>query len=276
MGQRVRRSLLALLIVLVASGAYGQFRRGGFGFRRVPPRYATADSFDGRYVFCRLMYQSAYREYGGQGWSTDYPDADINFSIRLSELTKTPVSFDPTGEPNFLVLPIMDEALFHCPWAIMSDAGSVWFEDDEAEQLRSYLLKGGFLWADDFWGSPAWANWEQQIGRVLPPGEYPIVDIPLEHTILRMWFPVEAVPQIPSIQHWRRSGGQRSERGRDSAEVHFRAITDRSGRIMVLMTHNTDIADGWEREGDDPDYFYEFSPNSYAVAINVMLYMMSH
>jgi hypothetical protein len=117
--------VLAVLLVLAATTAYAQFRGGGFGFRRIPPRLPKADSFDGRYNFCRLMYQSAYREAGGQGWSTDYPDADINFSIRLGELTKTAVNFDKRGEPNFLVVPIMNPALFRCPWAIVEDAGSM-------------------------------------------------------------------------------------------------------------------------------------------------------
>ncbi|RPH60727.1 MAG: DUF4159 domain-containing protein [Acidobacteria bacterium] len=276
MGRRTVRMVLATLLVLAAATAYAQFRGGGFGFRRIPPRLPKADSFDGRYNFCRLMYQSAYREAGGQGWSTDYPDADINFSIRLGELTKTPVNFDKRGEPNFLVVPIMNPALFRCPWAIVEDAGSMWLEEEEVGQLRNYLLKGGFLWIDDFWGSRAWDNWSEQIGRVLPPGQYPIIDIPHDHVIFRTLFEVERIPQIPSIQFWRQSSGSISERGQDSAEVHFRAITDERGRIMVLMTHNTDIADGWEREGEDPRYFYAFSPDSYAVAINVMMYMMSH
>ena len=268
------RAVVAVVCVCAATAAYGQFRGGGF--RRVPPRLPTSDSFDGRYNFCGLMYQSAYREEGGQGWSTDYPDADINFSIRLGELTKTPIKLDRQGDPEFLVLPVMNPLLFRCPWAIVEDAGTAQFDDDEVEQLRSYLLKGGFLWVDDFWGSQAWESWVAEISRVLPPGQYPLLDIPHDHAIFRTLFEVERIPQIPSIQYWRRLGGGTSERGRDSAEVHFRGIADERGRLMVVMTHNTDIADGWEREGEDPEYFYSFSPNSYAVGINMMLYVMSN
>lgn len=269
------RVVVAVVCVCAATAAYGQFRGGG-GFRRVPPRLPTSDSFDGRYNFCRLMYQSAYREEGGQGWSTDYPDADINFSIRLGELTKTPIKLDQRGDPEFLVLPVMNPLLFRCPWAIVEDAGTAQFDDEEVEQLRSYLLKGGFLWVDDFWGSQAWESWVSEISRVLPPSQYPLADIPHDHPIFRTLFNVERIPQIPSIQYWRRLGGGTSERGRDSAEVHFRGIADERGRLMVVMTHNTDIADGWEREGEDPEYFYSFSPNSYAVGINMMLYVMSN
>ena len=83
-------------------------------------------------------------------------------------------------------------------------------------------------------------------------------------------------PQIPSIQFWRTSGGATSERGLDSATPHARAIADPHGNIMVLMTHNTDISDAWEREGEDPRFFYSFSPTGYAVGINAVLYAMTH
>jgi hypothetical protein len=91
-----------------------------------------------------------------------------------------------------------------------------------------------------------------------------------------MLFEVASLPQIPSINSWRGMGGGTSELGEDSAEPHLRAISDRHGRIMVLMTHNTDISDAWEREAADPQYFLEFSPNGYAVGLNILLYAMSH
>jgi hypothetical protein len=88
---------------------------------------------------------------------------------------------------------------------------------------------------------------------------------------------VEAVPQITNIQFWRSVGGSTtSERGEDSKDVHFRAIRDRHGRIMVAMTHNTDIADSWEREGEELAFFRQFSPNGYAFGINVVLHAMTH
>ncbi len=276
----MRARLAAAIALCLATAAAAQdqdwFRRGFGGFRRVPPRFAQKDSFGHGFNFCRVMYTSVRREAGGQGWWTDYPDADINFSIRLSELTKTRVSRDPAGDPNHIVVRLTDEALFQCPFAIIEDAGSSSFGDDEVEALRAYLVKGGFLWVDDFWGPYAWENWTTELARVLPPGEYPIRDVPLEHPIFRALFEVKALPQIPSIQFWRQSGGATSERGPDSAEPHMRAIADRHGNVMVLMTHNTDIADAWEREGEDPRFFYSFSPDGYAVGINVLMYAMTH
>jgi hypothetical protein len=90
-------------------------------------------------------------------------------------------------------------------------------------------------------------------------------------------YDVKEFPQIPSINFWsNQSYHQTSERGRDSAEVHFRGIQDAHGRLMVLMTHNTDIADAWEREGESHEYFNLFSPRGYAVGVNVVLYAMTH
>lgn len=271
----MRNAFLVLavsLLVAAGLGAQGRFQRG---WRGEPPRFAGAESFDGRFNFCRLMYTSVRREGGGAGWMTDYPNADTNFSIRLSELTKTPVSRLADGEPNHLVVRATDEALFQCPFVQMSDGGTAGFTDEEVASLRAYLLKGGFLWADDFWGPAAWDQLTSELARMLPPDKYPVVLLTPEHPMFRAMFEVTRLPQIPSIRFWA-STRQTSERGAVTATVHFGAIFDEAGRLMVLMTHNTDIADAWEREGDDVEYFYAFSPDGYAVGINVLLYALSH
>src|SRR5262245_34436611 len=117
---------------------------------------------------------------GGQGgsWLTDYPLADIDLSIRLAEITKTRVAFDAAGQPLHLIVRLTDGELFKCPFIMMQEVGRAFFTNEDAIQLRTYLLKGGFLWVDDFWGSYAWELWAAQIGKVLPPIEYPIVDLP--------------------------------------------------------------------------------------------------
>jgi hypothetical protein len=158
----------------------------------------------------------------------------------------------------------------------MAAPGSAWFDEDEAERLREYVLKGGFLWVDDFWGSYQWDSWVSQLRKVLPAERYPIEDIELEHPLLRGQFEVNEIPQIPNIGYFTRSGGDTSEQGADSAVPHARYIADETGRIMVFMTHNTDISDSWEREADDPTYFYTFGPRGYAFGINVLLYSMTH
>jgi hypothetical protein len=89
-------------------------------------------------------------------------------------------------------------------------------------------------------------------------------------------YDVKEIPQVPSINHWYRSNGGTSERGSDSAQVFFKGIQDTNGHLMVLMTHNTDISDTWEREGDNAEFFDLFSPRGYAVGVNIVLYALTH
>ena len=266
---------LGAVITALAIGAVVEAQRRGRGrgfgsYLRTP----TPQSFDGGFNFCRIM--TSYSNMGdGGGWMVDYPRADINLSIRLSELTKTTVSLQPSGEPNHLVVRLTDPELFQCPFIMMTEVGQTFFEPEEAERLRTYLLKGGFLWADDFWGSYAWDHWASEFSKVLPPAQFPTKDLALGHALFQSQFQMKRVPQIPSINHWYRNNDT-SERGSDSAVPHARGIADAEGRLMVLITHNTDIGDAWEREGDDPTYFYTFSVEGYAFGINTLLYAMSH
>ncbi len=262
------------LLALSAGFAYAQFGFGGF---RQSARLAPMQMPDRDFVFCRVMYQSVRREPSGVGWRTDYPLGEINLSIRLAELTRTPVSTEYGGRPNYWVVRLTDPALFDCPFTMASDVGTMYLSPEEAHRLREYLLKGGFLWVDDFWGTLAWEQWTREIAKALSPEEYPIEDVPLSDPIFSAQFQVEKIPQISNIRYWRQTlGADTSERGPDSAVPHFRAIRDERGRIMVVMTHNTDVADSWEREGEDPRYFYQFSPDGYAMGINVVLHAMTH
>jgi hypothetical protein len=269
------------LLLLAATATFAQeierFRGwGGYGRNRYPPRYPTETSFDGGFNFCRLMYTSDRREDGGSGWSTDYWDADINFTTRLGELTKTTVSRRADGDPNHLTVRITDPLMFNCPFLSATDVGTAFFTDSDAATLRAYLEKGGFLWVDDFWGPYAWDNWVSNISKVLPPARYPIRDLEPSHPIYRTLFEFTELPQIPSISFWRRYNGETSERFELSRQPHFRGIADENGRLMVVMTHNTDISDAWEREAEDPQFFFSFSPQGYAVGLDVVLYGMTH
>ena len=255
----------------VGRGRGGRGGRGGFGLRAAA--FATSLDFEGGFQFCRVVFRNDGKG-DGAGWSVDWPRADENLSIRLSELTRIPVSMDADKQPKHLLVRLTDPELLRCPFVMMTEPGGAFFDDQEAAGLRNYLLKGGFLWADDFWGEYAWAWWEGQLRKVLPAAGYPIVDVPLDHAIFHEMMRVASIPQIPSIGFWQ---GRRatSERGQDSDVPHVRAINDR-GRIMVLMTHNTDFGDSYEREADDPEYFQKFSVPGYAFGVNVLLYAMAH
>ena len=294
-GRRLwRAGTLVAALVLVASASAAPLgqrggQRGGRGGRRggfdggqsdgFPPprtfmRFGTFDDFDGGFQFCRLVFRNAPNG-DGAGWGVDYPRADQNLSIRLSELTRIPVSMDDANLPLPLLFRATSPELSHCAFVMMTEPGGAFFDDEEAAALRTYLLKGGFLWADDFWGSYAWDFWEGQIRKVLPSGQYPIFDVPLDHPMFHEMMAVPTIPQIPSIGVWEYNRVT-SERGVDSATPHVRAINDDHGRIMVLMTHNTDFGDAYEREGDDHEYFEKFSVPGYAFGVNVLLYVMSH
>ena len=155
-----------------------------------------------------------------------------------------------------------------------TDVGELGFSVEEASAMRDYLLKGGFFWADDFWGSAAWSYFAAEIRRVLP--EYDLVDLPMDHPLFSIVYTVPRIPQIPSINYWNSSGGDTSELGFDSSRPSMRAILDDTGRILVLATHNTDVSDGWERETYDPRYFQIFSPDAYAIGINIAIWVMTH
>jgi hypothetical protein len=283
MGGRVRWCLAVTAVLLFSSAGFvaAQFGMGReFNF---PPRMAPEVLPDAKFAPCRLMYTQVRREQGGGGWRTDYPDGELNLTIRFSELTRTRVSWNAGREhslrgpePNHWVVRLTDDALFQCPFTIASDIGTIGLQDGEAERLREYLLKGGFLWVDDFWGTDAWHHWTAELAKALPPSTYPIEDVPFDDPIFSSLFVVTHVPQVPNIGFWRRTGGQTSERGSDSPEATFRVVRDTDGRIMVVMTHNTDLADAWEREGEDPQFFYQFSPDAYALGINVLLHAMTH
>ena len=160
----------------------------------------------------------------------------------------------------------------------MEDVGTARFSDDEVESLRAYLLKGGFLEVDDFWGTRGVGP----VGR----GDRPRAaagrstrsstsrrDHPIMHTL----YDVKEVEQVSTSASGCADGGSVSERGsNDSPHVNFRGIQDEHGRLMVVMTHNTDIPDTWEREGESQEYFDRFSPNGYAIGVNIVIYAMTH
>ncbi|HET9403636.1 MAG TPA: DUF4159 domain-containing protein, partial [Burkholderiales bacterium] len=143
----LRVGVAVVVTLAVAAAAEAQFGRGFFG-----SRVATDKDFDGRFHYCRLLYRPGMNGYGGS-WRTDYPNADINLSVRLSELTKIPVSKNGSGSPNHLLVRPGGDELFQCPLVIMSAPGSAVINEEEAQNFREYLLKGGVLWTDDSWGS---------------------------------------------------------------------------------------------------------------------------
>jgi hypothetical protein len=284
-----RRSLLVLVplaaLLLVAVAAAQQYRRGGG--RRDPsqgnvdrngvPEWKNDERFKNDvFTFVRVRYSDGYGRrggwggYGGGRWSTDYPDSDLNFSFRLQQLTSLEV------DPNAKILELTDPALFDYPWLYMIEPGSMYLEEAEVLALRKYLLNGGFLMVDDFWGDYEWQNFYENIKRVFPDREPR--ELPLEHEIFHCVYDLKKKPQVPSIHTWLGTGQTyESHHGGDTSTVHYKGLFDDKGRMMAIICHNTDLGDGWEREGEDPGYFKEFAEKwSYPMGINIVTYAMTH
>ena len=228
------------------------------------------------FTFARLKYRSTGRETSSYAWWTDFPDADLNLSYRLQQLTALKVNPEPK------VLEITDPELFHCPWVFMSGAGNIILDVDEAQILGTYLRNGGFLMVDDFWGQAEWDGFYRAIKMVLPDREP--VDLPRIHPIFHSIFDLPEdlslqTPNMPFATRNRNSGitWEDNHEGGNTRDVHFRAIFDEKGRMMVMICHNTDNGDGWEEESSDPWFFTEFSEKrNYPLGFNILFYAMTH
>jgi hypothetical protein len=268
----VRVVLVTAIVLTIATLAVAQRGR----YRRRPPdpsdrggvpRWDVAPDFQHDvFTFVRIEYSSWSDEWRGGRWSTDYPDSDLNFSFRLQELTSLKVNPEPK------VLRLTDPELFDYPFIYLIEPGSLLFSDEEVKALRRYLLNGGFLMVDDFWGEDEWYNFYGQFQRVFPDRE--AVELALDHEIFHCVYDLKEKPQIPSINvAW---SGRTFERW-DAQVPHYRGVFDDQGRMMAIICHNTDLGDGWEREGVDPWYFHEFSEKrSYPLGINIVVYAMTH
>src|SRR5215831_2108271 len=203
LGMRLRIALaFVAAAVLAVSAVAAQGRRGGGAMNGAfRARWAEPEDFDGGFQFCRMVTRQSPQG-DSNSWDVDYPRADINLSIRLSELTRTPVSMNGDDDPKIILVNPTTPLLFKCPFIMMTEPGNAYFLPEEAAALRSYLLRGGFLWADDYWGEYAWEFFENSIRQVLPSASYPIVDLPRDHVLFHQVLDASKVPQIPGIGFW--------------------------------------------------------------------------
>lgn len=271
---------LIVLFGILTLGVTLTFAQRYYNRRGVPDWEPDKEFARDVFTFVRIRYSSGYgggrygggygRGYGRGRWATDYPDSDLNFSYRLQQLTSMEV--DPDG----VVLELTDPKLFDYPFIYIVEPGGLMFSEEEVKALRRYLLNGGFLMVDDFWGEDEWYNFYYEIKRVFPDREP--IELELDHPIFHAVFDLKERPQIPSIGHALngRYYGITWERA-DAREVHYKAIYDDKGRIMAVICHNTDLGDGWEREGENEWYFHEFSEKkAYPMGINIVFYAMTH
>jgi hypothetical protein len=263
-----RPALSALLFLAFAVTVHAQYpRRNPRGLpanRNGVARWENDARFpEDTFRFVRLKPENHRR------WATDYPDSDLNFSFRLQQMTAIRVNPDP------IIVSILDPKMKKCPFLYTLETGSLDLQDDEVKILREHLLNGGFLMIDDFWGDDEWENTRQQMEKLFP--DRPITELELSHPIFSTVFQLKEKPQVPSIEVALdgRTTGIFYEKGGKGA--HYYGIFDTKGRSMVIICRNTDLGDGWEREGEDPFYFKEFSEKkAYPMGINIIVYSMTH
>lgn len=229
------------------------------------------------FTFARVEYSDGYAgdgygrrgRWGGGRWRTDYPTSDLNFSLRLQQLTSLQVN------PHPVTVKLADDNLTNYPFLYLIEPGSMVLSEEEVVGLRNYCLKGGFLMVDDFWGDYEYQNLYHELKRVFPNREPH--EVPLEHDIFQCVYPLQERPQVPSVHAFERGMTYEPRPESDTSIVHYLSIDDDAGRIMVFICHNTDLGDGWEREGENREYFAEFAvKKSYPLGINIVTYAMTH
>jgi len=223
---------------------------------------------DSEFYFTRLAYVNAYG-YGGRGrrgrgsWLTDWPDAETHLLKGLSRLTH----IDTGGEGRAVGL--ADDSLMDYPWLYAVEVGHWQLSELEAARLREYLLRGGFLMVDDFWGTYQWAVFLESMRRVFP--GRPIVELGEDDPLLHVLYDLDQRIQIPGRSYFRTGVTWQQ----DGYTPHWRGIYDDDDRLMVAINFNMDMGDAWEH-ADDPWYPEPMTTLAYRFAVNYVIYSMTH
>jgi len=222
-------------------------------------------------------YSEAYYQYDGRVWArweTDYPEGDENFTARLGQLTRVTVA-KHAAKRTFDARDLGDFPLLY-----VADPGWMLLTPREQAGLRRYLLNGGVVWVDDFWGDAEWDNFADAMRAVLPGVQWR--EITIEHPIFHTVFDMQSMPQIPALPFAQRGGGTAESPsshkwpGGSTDTPHLRGWFDDAGRLMVVATYNTDLGDGFEREAFGEWYFETFSTKAYMLGTNIVTYVLTH
>lgn len=228
--------------------------------------YAPPPDNDGsEFYFTRLVYDGGMGSWGwrGGGWATDYPEAEYHFMQGVQRLT----NIDAAGEGK--LVRTLDDEIFEYPWLYAVEVGRWYLSQEEADHMREYLLRGGFLMVDDFHGTYQWASFLESMQRVFP--DRPILEIEEDAPILHVLYSLDQRIQIPGRQVIR--SGRTYER--DGIVPHWRGIYDDEGRLMVAINFNMDLGDAWEH-ADWPEYPEPMTALAYRFGINYIVYAMTH
>ncbi len=217
------------------------------------------------FYFTRAVYSGGRGFRGREAWRTDFPKADRQFLFIIQRLLKHLHLFE--GENP---IRLDDPELRRYPFLYALEVGYMDLTEAEVRGLRGYLQAGGFLVIDDFWGTWEWQNFEYQISRVLP--DRGIVELPLDHPIFHQFYDIDEILQVPAVNNACR-GCPTYER--DGYVPRVFGIFDDDGELMVVINWNTDLGDAWEWS-EVPYYPIERSTFAYQLAVNFILYAMTH
>jgi len=232
-----------------------------FHFIRV--EYTDAPQYHRRFGF------ASRRGTGNGWWVVDWPDAEDHFSAGIQRLTRI-----ETGEP--LHMRLTDDRLFDYPWIYATQTGWWGLNDAETMRLREYLLRGGFIVVDDFWGEEQWENFRETMDRVLP-GK-PISDIAESDSVMHVLYDIQDKDRtfIPGTRHLRMGpGGTVLVYQPEGTSPAWRAMYDDKDRMVVAVNYNTDVGDAWEY-ADSPMYPEQMTALAYRYGINYLIYSMTH
>lgn len=253
--------LCVMVVSVLATDSLGEEAPGRDYPRGQDARGPVA--FHTEFQFARLQYHSARDRGFGRRWLTDWPAAEQHLLRGLKRLTRI-----NTANEGRLVA-IMDDDLFDYPMLYAVEPGRWQFTSQEAERLREYLLRGGFLMVDDFHGSVEWRGFAAGMRRIFPDRQ--IVEIPEEDSVFHTVYELDELIQIPGIGSTMR--GVTYER--DGLQPHWRGIYDDRGHLMVVINFNMDLGDAWEH-ADVPQYALRYTNRAYKHAINYIVYAMTH
>lgn len=264
--------LLALSLLLVAQRPFRSYP----GLEGADTDAPLPDDFDrpAELILGRLMYPSnAGRGRGGAGnwlagrttWTVDYPKGDRTFASALRRLTRIDVR--SVEQP---VNPDDGDDIFHWPYLHVSMPGAWNLTASQAQKLRDYLQRGGFLFCDSFFGTAEWVNFEDGIRRIFPDAQFE--DLSNGDRLFHTVFDIADPHQVANFRSMLRDG--RTYRS-DGETARWRVIRDNTGRVMVAIAFNSDVGDSWQL-ADDPRYPEKYSALGLRIGVNYVVYAMSH
>jgi hypothetical protein len=258
--------LTAFLVLILTLAAPGQVQDRPTTRSPVRRPNPPASEKGAEFTFVRAIFRSPLSGWRRGSWATDFPEADYHFIAGIRFWSGATLRISPTP----VQMRIMDDKLFQYPLIYFVEPGYMEMSQEEAERLREYTRRGGFLFLDDFWGDYEWDVVRRQLREVFP--KLPVEDLPLTHAVFHNYFDIDEVVQVPGIGSWLRRGVTHEKGG---IIPHYMGVHDESGRLVAFVARNCDLGDAWEWI-NDPSYPLKYGLAAYRLGINVVTYAMTH